>query len=119
MKNQIRTTSSPRLAPTLHAQTVPNELGSERSCLPQFPSLPDEVVSAISALRGNVLALVEEPYVFTDTERLRTNDSVYQCECVAQLQRWFRNVYRVYALRSEALQVSFADGSSVLMAVAA
>jgi hypothetical protein len=119
MKNQIRTTSSPRLAPTLHAQTVPQGMGVERSCLPQFASLPDEVASTINTLRHNVLALVEQPDMFTDTERLRTNDSVYQCDCVAQLQHWFRNVYRVYEQRIAALQLCLVDGSSVLMAIAA
>ena len=73
----------------------------------------------LSAMRHNVLALVEDPCLFTDAERLRTNDSVYQCSCVAQLQRWFRNVHRVYEQRSQVFRSSLADGSTVSMALAA
>ena len=73
----------------------------------------------LSAMRYNVLALVEDPCLFTETERLRTNDSVYQCTCLAQLQRWFRNTYRVYKQRRQVLRSSLAEGSTVSMALAA
>ncbi|MBG8556152.1 hypothetical protein I5L79_21585 [Hymenobacter sp. BT594] len=38
--------------------------------------------------------------VFTDAERLRANDSAYQCESLGQLALWLRNVRRVASERT-------------------
>lgn len=44
--------------------------------------------------------------VFTPEERLRANDSVYQCDDLTQLQRWHRNVCRVELERELAQAVT-------------
>ncbi|TGE07713.1 hypothetical protein [Hymenobacter fodinae] len=77
-----------------------------------------EQQAALQAMRANITGLVSDPHLFTDTERLLTNDSVYQCESIPQLQRWFRNVYRVYQEREGSLQLGFADGSYIQLSVA-
>lgn len=79
----------------------------------------EQAAATLSAMCNNVLGLVEDQELFTDEERAKTLDKVEQCQCVAQLQRWFRNVYRVYQDRVGSLRFAFADGSSVQMAVAA
>jgi Ni,Fe-hydrogenase I large subunit len=65
----------------------------------------------LRAMRVNIMELVSDPYLFTDAERLRTNDSVYQTTCLAKLQTWFRNVYAVLKQRETSLRMAFEDGT--------
>jgi hypothetical protein len=66
--------------------------------------------ATLAAMRANVLDLVEEDQ-FTEAERAAAAVRVTACSCVAQLQRWFRNVYRVLTERRALLCLGFADGS--------
>ena len=68
-------------------------------------------------LRTGIVAVLAETTLFSDEERLRANDSVYQCEDVAQLQRWYYGVHRVYQERKDALYLPFADGSGMYLPV--
>ncbi|NVO33271.1 hypothetical protein [Hymenobacter lapidiphilus] len=74
--------------------------------------------ATIRAMRANIMGMMIEP-LFNPAERLRANDSVYQTECVAKLQRWFRNVYRVYKERENSVYLAFNDGSYARLPVAA
>jgi hypothetical protein len=56
----------------------------------------------LGATRRNILAVVIGNDLFTPAEQLRCNDSVYQCEDLARLTTWLRNVRRE-ALRREEL----------------
>lgn len=67
--------------------------------------------AVLASMRANVLGLLDDNDLFTDAERLATAASVNDCPCVAQLQRWFRNVYRLRSERETSLRMAFADGS--------
>ena len=73
--------------------------------------------ATLRSMRANIMEMMIEP-LFSPAERLRANDSVYQTTCVAQLQTWFRNVYRVYTERAAALCMTFEDGSRCFLPVA-
>lgn len=62
-------------------------------------------------MRANILSLVEERAFFSKAEYLRTDESVHQTDCIVQLQRWFRNVHRLYLERQAALHPTAADAA--------
>lgn len=62
----------------------------------------------ISLLRRRIMECMANP-VFTPEERLRANDSVYQCEDAVQLRVWHKNVQRVEEERVAAQQVVMTD----------
>ncbi|SNR92579.1 hypothetical protein [Hymenobacter mucosus] len=105
--------------------TVAQHLPAYTGPLGRFLQRQEEVKQAaqqaetLRAMRANIMAVMNDAYLFSEVELLRANDSVYQCECVAQLQRWFRNVYRVYQEREASLRMGFADGSYVHIPVQA
>ena len=74
--------------------------------------------ATINAMRANIAAMMIEP-LFDAGEQLRCNDSIYQTECVAKLQTWFRNVYRVYQERESSLYMAFNDGTCAFLPVTA
>jgi len=73
----------------------------------------------LATMRANVLALVEDPHLFSEAERTRAAANVAGCHCLAQLQRWFRNVYRLLKERETSLHMAFADGSYTHLSVTA
>ena len=103
-------------APAATSMKVAGTLPTYRGPLGRFLAKQAEVQQARQAaatlanMRANVLSLVEEDQ-FTPTERARTLASVGTCACVAQLQRWFRNVYRVLNERRNSLISCNADKS--------
>lgn len=60
--------------------------------------------ATLASMRANVLGLVEDQALFNKVERAATEASVAKCQCVAQLQRWFRNLYRLRSSRENWLQ---------------
>ena len=73
--------------------------------------LPPATETLLHTMRVNILELVADRDLFSEVEHLRTNDSVYQCQSMAKLQTWFRNVYRVRQQRQMSLRLAFADGT--------
>jgi hypothetical protein len=67
--------------------------------------------ATLVSMRANVLGLLDDYHVFTDAERATAAAAVALCPCVARLQRWFRNVYRLRTERETSLRMAFADGS--------
>jgi hypothetical protein len=65
----------------------------------------------LASMRANVLDLVEDPALFSEAERTATAASVAHCNCLVQLQRWFRNVHRVLNERRNSLCFGFAFGT--------
>ena len=110
---------------TLVATTLPAYAGSlarflERQAAAKAAALAEaQQEQTLHDMRANITSLVAEAGLFTEEEQLRANDNVHQTTCVAQLQRWFRNVYRIYQERALSLGVSFADGTSTHFSVAA
>jgi hypothetical protein len=95
------------------ALTVAGHLPTYTGPLARFLQKQAEVKQAaaqatLTAMRYNITALMEDATVFTETERLVANDSVYQCACIVQLQRWFCNVYREAKRREAWLPAEFA-----------
>ncbi|WP_149866979.1 hypothetical protein [Solirubrum puertoriconensis] len=96
---------------------MPRYKGPLGNFLKEQHRLKDEKARAVMAaatlrsMRTNVLALVEDSPVFSPVERQRTAESIEQCQCIAQLQRWFRNVYRLRNEREESLQLAYAEGT--------
>ncbi|WP_324671510.1 hypothetical protein [Hymenobacter sp. GOD-10R] len=107
----VSTPTSPKVSATLRRYTGPLSRFLEKQAEAKSQAVAEAAkADTLRAMRNNVLSLVEDTALFTDTERLRTNDSVYQTTCVAQLQRWFRNVYRVSQERTaRALRLGTSD----------
>ena len=72
--------------------------------------------SLLAFVRHNLNALMQRA-VFSDAERLRANDSAYQCDDLRQLHRWQRNTLRVAQQREDALHLAFADGTCTFLSL--
>jgi hypothetical protein len=59
------------------------------------PTLSGGQAMLLNTMRRNILAILSDTTVFDQAECQRCRDNVQGCQCVARLQRWFRNVYRV------------------------
>lgn len=60
----------------------------------------------LGTLRRNILAAVVDNDLFTAEEQLKTNHSVYECQCAARLARWVKNVRRVAGEREKAASLA-------------
>jgi hypothetical protein len=65
--------------------------------------------ATVRSMRANVLAMVQESPMFSEAERISTAVSVEACECVVQLQRWFRNVHRLRQEREDAVHLGYEE----------
>ncbi|TGE24761.1 hypothetical protein E5K00_06020 [Hymenobacter aquaticus] len=70
------------------------------------PLLSGGQAMMLSTMRRNILGMLEDTAVFDRAECLRCAENVQKCDCVARLQRWFRNVYRVRTERELAQAVA-------------
>ena len=99
------------------AATVPHYAGP----LGRFLARQDvaRATAALDTMRANIMGLVEDPNLFSEEERTRATANVASCLCLAQLQRWFRNVYRLLKQRENSLHMGFINGTYTRIPVAA
>jgi len=65
----------------------------------------EKAAATLRAMRTNITEMLDAE-LFSSEECQRCTASVEGCQCVARLQRWFRNVYRVRQERQLALAVA-------------
>ncbi|QIX62289.1 hypothetical protein HER32_14320 [Hymenobacter sp. BT18] len=117
MQTATTAATSPKVAATLPRYKGPLGRFLKKQQEAKEAAAEAQKLATISSMRNNVLGLVEDPHLFSDAERARTAASVAGCGCVARLQRWFRNVYRIAKHREDCLQLAFADGSTTFFPV--
>lgn len=99
---------------TATSPTVAATLPGFRGSLSDFSAVQLQAIAkaqTLQSMRANILYLVEDTQLFTDTERKAAAASVANCQCVAQLQRWFRNVSRLERHRGAWLHEASTDGT--------
>ncbi|WP_324675104.1 hypothetical protein [Hymenobacter sp. GOD-10R] len=64
----------------------------------------EKAAAILRSMRTNITGMLDAE-LFSSEECQRCTANVEQCHCVAQLQRWFRNMYRVRTERQLAQAV--------------
>lgn len=62
----------------------------------------------LHSLRTGIMNALAQTTLFSEAERLSASARVYECEQVAQLQRWYCNVHQLYQERLASLYLPYA-----------
>jgi hypothetical protein len=65
----------------------------------------EKAAAILRSMRTNITEMLDAE-LFSSEECQRCTANVEQCQCLAQLQRWFRNVHRLRTERQLALAVA-------------
>lgn len=93
------TTFNPKVSPTLPRYRGPLARFIARQ---HAATAEAEAAARLATMRNNVQAMLDEPGLFSEAERTAGAVALAACHCLARLQRWFSNVYRLLVSRREA-----------------
>lgn len=104
MKTQLGTAATRTVATTL-----PTDMGPLGQFLQKQAEARILRQDLLHCLRAGIMNTLAETMLFSEAERLQARENVHSCKQVAQLQRWYYNVHRLYQERLASFYLFYAD----------